>query len=164
MPLSHDPSRVDPRGLRFAAWVTTAVLVAVLVSGSAVLLGLQALVFALGAFAGIRRSPYSAVYRTVVAPRLSPTTEREPAAPVRFTQASASRSRSSAPSDTPPGFPSSVPRRPRWSSARPSSMPRSDSASAARSTSGCPHACAVADRPHRPHCTPPGNKELPHDP
>lgn len=34
---------VDPRGPRFAAWVTTAVLV----SGSAVLLGLQVLVFAL---------------------------------------------------------------------------------------------------------------------
>ncbi len=80
------PTSVDPRGPRFAAWTTTAVLVAVLVSGSGVLLGLQALVFALGAFAGLRWSPYGAVYRTVVAPRLGHSAEREPVAPVRFAQ------------------------------------------------------------------------------
>ena len=50
--------QVDPRGMCFAAAVTAVVLAAVLVSESAVLLGLQAFVFAVGAFAGVRRSPY----------------------------------------------------------------------------------------------------------
>jgi hypothetical protein len=43
-------------------------------------------VFALGAFAGLRFSPYSVLYRALVAPRLSPPSEREAAAPVRFSQ------------------------------------------------------------------------------
>jgi hypothetical protein len=43
-------------------------------------------VFALGAFAGLRFAPYSVLYRLVVAPRLNPPTEREAAAPVRFSQ------------------------------------------------------------------------------
>ena len=49
------PDQVDVRGPRFAAWVTTAALVAVLVTsavssaGAAVLLGAQAVVFAIGA-------------------------------------------------------------------------------------------------------------------
>src|SRR6266545_2047643 len=45
---------VDPRGLRFAAWVTTVVLAVVLATGSAWLAAAQALVFAVGAFAGLR--------------------------------------------------------------------------------------------------------------
>jgi len=77
---------LDPRGPRFAAWVTTVVLAAVLLSGSAWLAAAQAAVFALGAFAGLRFSPYAAFYRVVVAPRLAPPTEREAAAPVRFAQ------------------------------------------------------------------------------
>lgn len=82
---SPDPP-VDPRGPRFAAWVTTAVLVAVLATSSAVLLGAQAAVFALGAFAGLRFQPYGLAYRVAVAPRLGPPTEREDPAPVRFSQ------------------------------------------------------------------------------
>ncbi len=82
--LSDPP--VDPRAPRFAAWVTTAVLVAVLASGSALLLGAQALVFALGAFAGLQFSPYALLYRAAVAPRLAPPKRREEAAPVRFAQ------------------------------------------------------------------------------
>lgn len=86
-----DRSTVDVRGPRFSAWVTTAVLIAVLVSGSAgqnqaVLLGLQAVVFALGAFGGLRRSPYGLVFRRLIAPRLGPPTEREDEAPSRFAQ------------------------------------------------------------------------------
>lgn len=78
---------VDPRGPRFAAWVTVVVLVAVLVTNSAVLLAAQALVFAIGAFAGLQLHPYGLLYRALVAPRLGPPTEREDAAPVRFAQA-----------------------------------------------------------------------------
>lgn len=77
---------VDPRGVRFSAAVTTVVLALVLLSGSGWLLAAQAVVFALGAFAGLRFSPYSVLYRALVAPRLAPPTEKEEAAPVRFSQ------------------------------------------------------------------------------
>jgi hypothetical protein len=40
---------IDPRGPRFAAWITTVVLAVVLLTDSAVLLAAQAAVFALGA-------------------------------------------------------------------------------------------------------------------
>lgn len=79
-------SAVDPRGPRFAAVITTVVLAVVLVTGWWPLLALQTVVFAIGAFVGLRVAPYAVVYRTLVAPRLEPTTEREDAAPVRFAQ------------------------------------------------------------------------------
>lgn len=84
--------QVDVRGPRFVAWVTTAVLVATLIvagtsaSAAAVILGLQAVVFAIGAWAGPRRNPYGAVFANVVAPRLGPVREREPVAPLKFAQ------------------------------------------------------------------------------
>ena len=81
------PSRqIDVRGPRFAAWVTSAVLVVVLLTGSGVLLAVQAVVFAIGAFVGMRYAPYGVVFRTLVAPRLDPVREREPEAPLRFAQ------------------------------------------------------------------------------
>ncbi|HEU0127051.1 MAG TPA: DUF4395 domain-containing protein [Pseudonocardiaceae bacterium] len=79
-------SPIDPRGPRFAAWVTTAVLVVVLLTDSAMLLAAQAVVFAIGAFAGLHVHPYGLLYRALVAPRLAPPTERENPAPVRFSQ------------------------------------------------------------------------------
>jgi hypothetical protein len=84
--------QVDVRGPRFAAWVTTVVLItallvaAVSVPAAAVILGLQTVVFAIGAALGPRRHPYGRVFAIVVAPRLSPATEREPAAPLKFAQ------------------------------------------------------------------------------
>lgn len=85
VPVPADPP-VDPRGVRFAAALTTVVLAVVLLTGSGWLLAVQAAVFALGAFAGLRFAPYPVLYRLLVAPRLSPPTEREDAAPVRFSQ------------------------------------------------------------------------------
>jgi hypothetical protein len=82
----HAGPPVDPRGPRFAAWVTTAVLAAVLLTGAWPLLAAQAVVFAVGAFVGLRYAPYPLVYRLLVAPRLRPTEEREDAAPLRFAQ------------------------------------------------------------------------------
>ncbi len=76
---------LDPRGPRFAAWITSFVLAAVLLSGSGWLALAQAAVFALGAWSP-RYSPYAAVYRRLVAPRLGPPTELESALPVRFAQ------------------------------------------------------------------------------
>jgi len=84
--MSAGPAQVDPRGPRFAAWVTTVVLAVVLVTGWWPLLAAQAVVFAIGAFAGFRVAPYSIAYRTLVAPRLAPTEEREDTAPLRFAQ------------------------------------------------------------------------------
>ena len=86
------PAQVDVRGPRFAAWVTTAVLLAVLVVSAfstvaaAILLAAQAVVFAIGALRGPRQHPYGLIFATFVAPRLSPVTEREPVPPLKFAQ------------------------------------------------------------------------------
>jgi uncharacterized protein DUF4395 len=77
---------VDPRGPRFAAVLTTVVLVVVLVTGWWPLLASQTIVFAVGAFAGLGVAPYSVLYRSLVAPRLPRTDKREAAAPLRFSQ------------------------------------------------------------------------------
>jgi hypothetical protein len=78
---------VDPRGPRFSAILTTIVLAVVLVTQWWPLLAIQTVVFAIGAFVGLKPAPYSLVYRYLVAPRLGPPTEREDAAPLRFAQA-----------------------------------------------------------------------------
>ena len=78
---------VDPRGPRFGAWLTSAVLVAVLVSGSGWLLLAQAAVFAVGTFGGLRHHPYGLLFRVLVRPRLGPPGELEAEAPPRFAQA-----------------------------------------------------------------------------
>lgn len=77
---------VDPRGPRFGAAVTTAVLAAVLITGSGWLLAAQALVFALGAFGGLRIAPYGLVFRLLVRPRIGPPDQMEFEAPPRFAQ------------------------------------------------------------------------------
>jgi len=77
---------IDPRGPRFVAALTTIVLAVVLLTGSVWLLAAQAVVFAVGAFAGPQRSPYAEVYRHLVRPRLAPPAELESAAPPRFAQ------------------------------------------------------------------------------
>jgi len=78
---------VDPRGPRFGAAVTTVVLAAVLITSSGWLLAAQAVVFAVGAVAGLRFAPYGVLYRRLVAPRLAPPAELEAEAPPRFAQA-----------------------------------------------------------------------------
>ncbi|MET9488398.1 DUF4395 domain-containing protein [Nocardia sp. NPDC006630] len=91
-PTRPPAGQVDVRGPRFAAWITTVVLALVLiiatfsVPAAAVLLAVQAVVFALGAAWGPRRSPYGRVYATLVAPRVGPPAELEPVAPLRFAQ------------------------------------------------------------------------------
>ncbi len=77
---------VDSRGPRLAAWITTVVLAVVLATQWWPLLAVQAVVFAIGAFVGLKHAPYSLIYRYFVAPRLAPTDEREDAAPLRFAQ------------------------------------------------------------------------------
>ena len=77
---------VDVRSPRFAAWVTSLVLAVALLLGSGWVVAAQAVVFAVGAFAGLRRAPYAVLFRVLVAPRLGPAREREPEAPLRFAQ------------------------------------------------------------------------------
>jgi hypothetical protein len=79
---------IDPRGPRFGAWITTAVLaVTLVIAGSAtaagVLLTLQGVVFALGSRG---RSPYQLLFKKLVRPRLAPPAELEDEAPPRFAQ------------------------------------------------------------------------------
>jgi hypothetical protein len=77
---------VDVRGPRFGAWITTVVLAVALLTGSGWLVAAQAVVFAVGAFGGLRYAPYGIVFRFLVAPGLGPVREREPEAPPRFAQ------------------------------------------------------------------------------
>jgi uncharacterized protein DUF4395 len=77
---------IDPRGARFGAAITAAVLAVVLITGSAWLLGAQVVVFAIGALAGLRYAPYGIVFRRLIRPRLGPPAHTEPEAPPRFAQ------------------------------------------------------------------------------
>ena len=84
--------QVDVRGPRFTAWVTTAVVIATLVVSAfspiaaAVILGLQTVVFAIGAASGPRKHPYGRLFAKFVAPRLGPVTDKEPVPPLKFAQ------------------------------------------------------------------------------
>ena len=77
---------VDPRGQRFNAALSAIVLVVVLITSSAWLLGAQAVVFGIGAVFGLRYAPYGLIYRWLVRPRLGPPGELEDEAPPRFSQ------------------------------------------------------------------------------
>src|SRR3982750_710235 len=80
------PREIGGRGTRFAAGVAAAVLAVALLLGSGTLVAVQAVVFAVGAFLGLRYAPYGVLFRLLVAPRLGPVREREPEAPPRFAQ------------------------------------------------------------------------------
>jgi uncharacterized protein YggT (Ycf19 family) len=90
--MSSDISQVDVRGPRFAAWITTTVLVVTLAVSvfsqlaAAIILSVQALVFAISAVRGPRNSPYGLLFAKLVAPRLRPVSEREPVPPLKFAQ------------------------------------------------------------------------------
>jgi hypothetical protein len=84
---------IDPRGPRFGAAITGVLLLvdvflgALGVHGVAlILLAALAVVFGWGAFAGIARHPWGAIYRALVRPRLGPPAELEDPAPPTFAQ------------------------------------------------------------------------------
>ena len=81
------PGMIDPRGPRFSAVITTVVLIVILLTRSGWLAAAQAVVFGIGAVAGLRYAPYGLIYRTFVQPRLPKPTELENEAPPRFAQA-----------------------------------------------------------------------------
>ncbi|GAA1519816.1 DUF4395 domain-containing protein [Nocardioides humi] len=84
---------IDPRGPRFTAAVTLVVFaVALLLSdaapgAAAVITGVQAVLFAVGAGLGVQRTPTGLLFRSLIRPRLSPPAELEDPAPPRFAQA-----------------------------------------------------------------------------
>jgi hypothetical protein len=90
-PSGSNPARIDPRGPRFAATLTTALLAVVLLVApsptATALLVVQTALFAAGAFAGVQRTPYAWLFKRLVRPRLGPPAELEDAAPPRFAQA-----------------------------------------------------------------------------
>jgi hypothetical protein len=85
--MADSAALVDPRGLRFAATLTAIVLAVVLLTSNGFVLAAQGLVFAIGAFAGLRRAPYGVLFRYTLAKLLGPPADREPDAPPRFAQA-----------------------------------------------------------------------------
>jgi hypothetical protein len=78
--------KVDPRGLRFAAGVTTVVLALTLVLNNPWPLAVQAVVFAISVVFGVQASPYGLFFKRLIRPRLGPPKELEDAAPPRFAQ------------------------------------------------------------------------------
>ncbi len=83
-------ARVDPRGPRFAAAVTSAVLAGVLLAGphlGLALLVVQAFAFGAGALLGLRYQPYGWFFRHYVRPRLGEPADLEDERPPRFAQA-----------------------------------------------------------------------------
>jgi hypothetical protein len=85
------PALIDSRGPQFAAALTSVVLAVVLLTSPSIfataLLGLQAVLFAVGATLGVQRTPHAWLFRRAVRSRLSPPTDWEDAAPPRFAQA-----------------------------------------------------------------------------
>ena len=80
---------LDPRGVRFTAAITSAILALGLLTTSWRVLAAQMVLFGLCAFVGMRLNPWGYMYRQAVQPRLAPVdpAEREDPAPVRFAQA-----------------------------------------------------------------------------
>src|SRR4051794_40657525 len=81
---------VDPRGQRFAAALTTLLFAVVLVTAPSavafVLLAWQLAAFVLGVTRGPGATPYAALFKALVRPRLGPPDELEDARPPRFAQ------------------------------------------------------------------------------
>ena len=80
---------IDPRGPQVTAAITAVVLVVILLLPSpwaAVLTGVQAVLFAIGASRGVQHTPHAWLFRTVVRPRLAAPAELEDSAPPRFAQ------------------------------------------------------------------------------
>lgn len=93
--MSHpEPAGIDPRGPRFTATCTAVLLLATVVLAAAgaaaaawILLAAISIVFAWSAIAGIRRNPFSVVFRSLIRPRLQPPAELEDPRPPTFAQA-----------------------------------------------------------------------------
>ena len=77
---------IDARGPRFSATITAIILATALVTHSKVLIGIQLVVFAIGAFAGPQKTPYAFMLKKYVKPRLSGDVPTEDVRPPQFAQ------------------------------------------------------------------------------
>lgn len=84
---------IDPRSPRFGAGITAVLLLVAIglsLSGvqiaALIVLGAIVALFAWGAFAGIRRHPYGAIFRALIRPRLAAPSELEDPVPPTFAQ------------------------------------------------------------------------------
>ena len=77
---------IDARGPRWSAGLTSIVLIIALITCSPVLIIIQLVQFAIGAFAGPPKSPYAWLYKKFIQPRLSKTFDSEDVKPPQFAQ------------------------------------------------------------------------------
>lgn len=77
---------IDARGPRFSAAITTAVLATALATNNLWIVIAQAIVFAIGAFRGPQFTPYAAIFRSIVKPRLKSEVITEDVRPPQFAQ------------------------------------------------------------------------------
>src|SRR3546814_17702609 len=72
-------NQIYPRGPQFAAALTAVVLAIVLLSApgtfGVALLGVQALLFAVGALFGVQKTPHAVIFKHLIRPRLGAPTE-----------------------------------------------------------------------------------------
>ncbi len=84
--ISRKTTTIDARGPRFAALITTVVLVTALASHSIWVIAFQLIVFAIGASRGPQFTPYAWIFRTIVRPRLKGEVPTEDIRPPQFAQ------------------------------------------------------------------------------
>ena len=77
---------IDARGPRFGAVITTIVLATALATSNLWVIVAQAIVFAIGAIRGPQFTPYAAIFRNVVKPRLKSSVVTEDVRPPQFAQ------------------------------------------------------------------------------
>ena len=77
---------IDARGPRFGAVITTAVLATALATSNLWVIVAQAIVFAIGAFRGPQFTPYAAIFKKLVKPRLKSALITEDVRPPQFAQ------------------------------------------------------------------------------
>jgi len=77
---------IDARGPRFGAVITTVVLATALATSNIWVIVAQAIVFAIGAIRGPQFTPYAAIFRNVVKPRLKSAVVTEDVRPPQFAQ------------------------------------------------------------------------------
>jgi hypothetical protein len=77
---------IDARGPRFSAAITTAVLATALATTNLWVVIAQAIVFAIGAFRGPQFTPYAAIFKSIVKPRLKSAVITEDVRPPQFAQ------------------------------------------------------------------------------
>lgn len=89
-PSTPTPAGIDPRGPRFGAAITSALLVMTLLLGTGpaatTLLALVALLFVVGVTRGVQGTLQGLAFRAWVRPRLAPPSELEDPRPPRFAQ------------------------------------------------------------------------------